>query len=607
MSIESGATVVDEGRLGGTRARLAFALLVLERPRPVDRNRLAEVLWPDALPASWEAALRVVVSRVRAVLGAAGLPAAEILTHSHGCYQLVLPDDVVVDVEEAAATVDAAEASWAAGAYPRALTQAGAARAIAARLFIAGVEGEWLAAMRRRQLGLRLRALDVTVRSAIQLGEPTIAVAAAQELLDLDPYRDASHVLVMEAHRAAGNRAEALRTYGWCRRVLSEELGVDPSPETEALYRSLLREEHGRRPAPDVVWAPSAADVAPNSLPVQLSTLVGRDRELAEVRKLVQAERLVTLTGPPGTGKTRLAVEIARGLLATHADGTWFVDLATVVDGAGVAPAMAAAVGMADESSRDVVDALVEHLRPREVILVVDTCEPVLGAAAVAVDILLRACPLLWVLATSRERLGVPGEVVWRVPPLSTPDLEPGSRGSWSMEAVLEYEAARLFVERSRALVADLAFTDRDADALAEICVRLDGLPLAIELAAACVTTLSVQQIAARLDDPFRLLTLGHRTAPPRHRTLLKALEWSHALLTPHHQVLLRRLAALPGGFTLDEAEEIGAAIPGIERSAVLDLLVGLVNASLVVSDTAGAEARYGFLETIRQFARMDP
>ena len=604
MSIEVGDTVVDECRLGGARARLTFAVLVLERPRPVDRHQLAEVLWPDALPASWEAGLRVVMSRVRAFLADAGLPAAEVLTNSNGCYRLSLPDDVVVDVEAAAAAVELAEASGAAGAHERALAAAGEARAITARPFIAGAEGQWLDTVRRRLGGLRVRALDAMVRSTIQLGEAALAIDAAQELLGLDPFRDASHVLVMEAHRAAGNRAEALRAYGWCRHILAEELGVDPSLETEALYRSLLREEHGSEPARDVVWATSDSDRPPNNLPAQLSTFVGRERELREVRKLLEGDRLVTLTGPGGSGKTRLALEVAGRSLATHADGSWFIDLAPLTDESLVPRTFAAAIGVVEQPPRSLVDTLVDHLRQRETILVVDNCEHVLGASAALVDALLRACPLLWVLSTSREPLGVPGEVLWRVPSLSTPE----AGACTSIEALLEYEAPRLFVDRSRALVAHQDFTDADAPALAQICVRLDGIPLALELAAACTTALSVEQIAVRLDDRFRLLTQGSRTAQARHQTLQGAVAWSHDLLTARQQALLRRLSVLSGGFTLEAAEVIGAVSgpdgEDVDRAEVLDLLIGLVNKSLVVSQTSGQRARYGFLETVRHFAR---
>ncbi|MEA2972980.1 MAG: hypothetical protein QOG82_1438 [Actinomycetota bacterium] len=614
MSIEADDILVEENRLGGARARLAFAVLVLERPRPVDRFHLAEVLWPNALPPSWEAALRVVMSRVRAFLGATGLSAADVLTSSHGCYQLSLPRDVVVDVEAAAAAADAAEAAWADGEVQLALAAASDVRDITGRPFMAGAEGEWLDAARRRQRAQRVRALDVLARSSLRVGDAARAVDAAQELLSLDPYRDASHVLIMEVHRAAGNRAQALRAYGWCRHVLAEELGVDPAPETEALYRSLLREEHSRGRGREAAWATAGVAQPPNNLPAQLTSFVGRGRELGEVRRLLEGDRLVTVTGPAGSGKTRLALEVAGRSLAAHTGGTWFVDLAPVGDGAQVARAVAAAVGVVEPQPNTLVDTLIDHLRPQEAILVVDNCEHVLEATSTLVDALLRACPLLWVLATSRQHLGVPGEVVWRIPALSTP--EPGS--VTSIEAVLEYEGPRLFVDRSRAVVADHFFTDADATALAELCHRLDGNPLGIELAAACVSALDVEQIAARLDDRFRLLTLGPRTGHARHQSLQRAVEWSHDLLTVRHQALLRRLSVFAGGFTLEAAEEIGVLrdvhssdvhssdvhSSDVHSSDVLDLLIGLVNCSLVSSQTSGGQARFGLLETIRHFAR---
>lgn len=598
MSIEVGETVVEESRLGGARARLAFAVLVLERPGPVDRHHLAEVLWPGDLPASWEAALRVVVSRVRAFVGAAGLPAAEMLTSSYGCYRLTLPDDVVVDVEAAARAVDAAEAAAAAGDHRLAVVAAGEARTLLARPFIAGAEGEWLDAARRRQGSQRRRALDVLVRSAIRLGDGALAVEAAQELLGLDPYRDASHVLIMQAHRTAGNRAEALRAYGWCRHVLVEELGVDPAAETERLYRSLLHEEHGGEQTGEEAWAPSATVDAPHNLPSYLSSFVGRERELREIRKALEGDRLVTLLGPGGSGKTRLALEVAGRALAAHPDGTWLVDLAPLAPDAVVAPTVAAAVGVVEQPSSALVDSLVDHLRDRDALLVVDNCEHVLGATATLVDALLRACPRLWVLATSREPLGVPGEVRWRVPSLSTPERgEPDS-----IDVLLGFEAPRLFVERCRSLVADHAFTDADAAVVSEICARLDGNPLAIELAAACITTLDVGQIAARLDDRFRLLTLGPRTVAARHQSLQGAVDWSHDLLGPDPRVLLRRLSVFAGGFTLEAAEAVVAG-GDLDRDEVLDRLVGLVNASMVMRQTTASRTRYYFHDTIRQFA----
>ncbi len=499
------------------------------------------------------------------------------------------------------ASVEAAEMAMAGGGADRALPQAAVAQAITSKSFLVGTEGQWVDAVRRRLVALRVRALDAVARSAIGSGELTAAIEAAQELVTLEPYRDASHVLLMEAHRVAGNRGEALRAYGRARHLLAEELGVDPSPDTEALYRSLLNEEHGSVPVErEVVWSPTGADRPPNNLPVPLSTFVGRERELREMAKLLEADRLVTLTGPAGSGKTRLAVEMAARSLPSHADGSWFVDLAPIVDPGLVPQTAVAAVGVIEQPPRSVVSTLLDHLRGRECILVFDNCEHLLEASAALIEALLQACPMLWVLATSREPLGVPGEVVWRVPPLSMP---PEGVPSGSIEVLMNYEAPRLFVDRARALVTDHGFVDADAPALAQICLRLDGIPLAIELAAACTPTLSVQQIAVRLDDRFRLLTQGSRTAQARHQTLLAAVEWSHDLLTPAQQILLRRLSVLAGGWTLEAAEEVCSG-GSIHRASVMELLRGLVDQSLVVSDTSGSQARYRYLETIRHFAR---
>ena len=346
--------------------------------------------------------------------------------------------------------------------------------------------------------------------------------------------------------------------------------------------------------------APTGADRPPNNLPAPLSTFVGRERELREMAKLLEADRLVTLTGPAGSGKTRLAVEMAARSLASHADGSWFVDLAPIVDPGLVPQTAATAVGVIEQPPRSLVDTLLDHLRGRECILVVDNCEHLLEASAALIEALLQACPTLWVLATSRQPLGVPGEVVWRVPPLSMP---PEGVPNGSIEVLMSYEAPRLFVDRARALVTDHRFVDADAPALNQICLRLDGIPLAIELAAACTPTLSVQQIAERLDDRFRLLTQGSRTAQARHQTLLAAVEWSHDLLSPAEKTLLRRLSVLAGGWTLEAAEEVCSG-GSLHRTSVLELLRGLVDQSLVVSHTSGSQARYRCLETIRHFAR---
>ena len=605
MSIEADDILVEENRLGGARARLAFAVLVLERPRPVDRFHLAEVLWPNALPASWEAALRVVMSRVRAFLGAAGLPATDVLTSSHGCYQLSLPGDVVVDVEAAAAAVDAAEAAWADGDLQLALAAASEVRDITARPFIAGAEGEWLDAARRRQRALRVRALDVLARSSIRLGDAARAVDAAQELLSLDPYRDASHVLIMEVHRAAGNRAQALRAYGWCRHVLAEELGVDPAPETEALYRSLLREEHGRGTGREVAWATSGVAQPPNNLPAQLTSFVGRGRELREVRQLLEGDRLVTLTGPAGSGKTRLALEVAGRSLAAHTGGTWFVDLAPLGDGAPVARAVAAAVGVVEPQPTTLVDTLIDHLRPREAILVHRQ---------------LRARPRGHLHPGRRPPAGLPPPVgAGHQPPAprrararscggSRPcpprsrDRRPPSRRCWSTRGpgCSSTAAGRWWPTA---------------------CSPTPTRPPWPRSAAASTATPSASSWPRRASAPSTWSRSRPASttasdcspsapAPAMPATRASSGRWSGATTCsrpatrPSCGGCRCSPAASPWRRRRRSAALGGGDLQPVPSSDVLDLLIGLVNCSLVSSQTSGGQARFGLLETIRHFAR---
>jgi predicted ATPase len=299
--------------------------------------------------------------------------------------------------------------------------------------------------------------------------------------------------------------------------------------------------------------------------------------------------RLVTLTGPGGCGKTRLALQVAACQADAFADGVWFADLTPCSDDEQVASAIAAEVGAED---------LEAQLRDRHVLLVLDNCEQAVGPVASLVDALLRACPRLSVLATSREPLRVEGEMAWRVPPLSLPaENEPVA-----IEALTQYDAVKLFVDRALRARPNFAVTADNAPAIAEICHRLDGIPLALELAAALVRMLAVEQILDGLHDRFRLLTGGARTAVPRQQALLASVDWSHELLTDAERTVFRRLAVWPGRFTLDGAEAVAAG-DGVDRLAVLQLLMSLADRSLVVLDEVGPPARYRLLETIRQYA----
>jgi predicted ATPase/DNA-binding CsgD family transcriptional regulator len=333
------------------------------------------------------------------------------------------------------------------------------------------------------------------------------------------------------------------------------------------------------------------------TLPIELTSFVGRERELAELEALLDTTRLLTITGPGGCGKTRLALRMAFDLADSFSGGTFFVGLASLTDPDLVPQAVARVLGVREMPNLSLLEALEKYLEVDEALLLMDNCEHLVEGCAELADALLRSCPNLKILSTSREVLGVSGEVVWAVPPLSVPDDSDAA----APEALLQHDAARLFVERARSAAPAFALTEQNVPALARLCYRLDGMPLAIELAAARARVMSVNQIAERLDDRFRLLATHGRTAVPRHKTLRATMDWSHDLLSDSERVLFRRLSVFVGGFTLEAAEQVCAG-EGIERDDVLDLLSRLVDKSLVVVEERGGEARYKLLETVRQY-----
>lgn len=335
-------------------------------------------------------------------------------------------------------------------------------------------------------------------------------------------------------------------------------------------------------------------------LPERLSSFVGRDHELSELRALLHRTRLLTLTGVGGAGKTRLAVELARSVEAVFEDGVAFVELAAVDDPGGVADAVAAALDVRALPGQAPAEAVSDFLSPRSLLLAVDNCEHVLAASSALAGDLLRGAPRLTVLATSREPLRAEGEVVFRVPSLAIPD----PTRDWSVDELLAYEAVRLLVERSDAASPGFALDDANAEDVARICFRLDGLPLALELAAGRIGALGPSSLAARLDDRFRLLRATSGSSPTRQETLEATLAWSHELLEPAERVLFRRLAVFAGGFQLDAAEAV-CADELVEAPEVADTLARLVEKSLVTADHGNRERRYGLLETVRLYARQ--
>ena len=340
-----------------------------------------------------------------------------------------------------------------------------------------------------------------------------------------------------------------------------------------------------------------------HNLPSQLTSFIGREKEIETVKQLIathRGSRLVTLTGAGGSGKTRLALEVAGTLRDDFPDGVWFIEFAPLTDPTLVLQSVLTTLGLSEEAGRSTLAIVSDFLQPKQVLLILDNCEHLIQVCAQLVETMLRACPALHILATSREALSVPGEALFLVPTLTTPNPAQAA-----LDTLPQYEAVQLFVERAQTVLPGFALTADNTTTVAQVCHQLDGIPLAIELAAARVKALRVEQIATRLaeHDQFRLLTVGSRTALPRHQTLHSLIDWSHDLLLEPERVLLRRLAVFAGGWTLEAAEAVCVGV-GVEADSVLDLMTQLVNKSLILAEREqGQEARYRMLETIHQYA----
>jgi len=436
------------------------------------------------------------------------------------------------------------------------------------------------------------------------------------------PSRDGPRAfgLLLQRHRltAGLSQEELAERAGLSRRGISDlERGLRQAPYATTLRRladalGLLEPDRaillaaarglGAPPPGEPVLEPPPSSPAagypkaPGQLPRELTSFVGREQDLLELGRLVRASPLVTLTGPGGVGKTRLALRVAEAVLAHQADGVCVIELAALTEPQLVPHAAAEALGIVEQPGRTLARSVVDACHSRDLLVVLDNCEHLADASAELAWLLLRGCPKLHILATSREPLRVPGETVWRVPPLRLP------ASAASAEQIRQTEAVQLFLDRARAASPGFAVTDANAPPVAAVCRGLDGIPLALELAAARVPGLGVETLARQLGDRLRLLGVGSRTAAPRHQTLRATLAWSHDLLTPDERVLFRRVAVFAGGWTVQAAEVVCAG-DGLAREAVQDGLAALVDRSLLNRLELGGESRFGMLETIREYA----
>ncbi|GAA3677526.1 BTAD domain-containing putative transcriptional regulator [Nonomuraea antimicrobica] len=569
----------------GVRLRALLAALALEPGRIVTRTRLVDWIWGEQPPADEVNALQALVSRLRRVL-----PDGVIEADSGGYRLAVAPDAVDVSrFERLVGQARAAEPAQRAELLHSALAlwRGPAMADIALR------DSEVFDAVVARLDELHVAALGDRVDADLRLGRGSELVSELTGLVATYPLREGFVAALMRALAEAGRANEALTVYQRTRERLAEELGADPSAELSALHTALLRGELGER-----------AESRRTNLRAELTSFVGKDDDISAVAGLAATHRLVTLTGPGGSGKTRLATETARTMLAELPDGAWLVELASVRAGGELAQAALTAIGLRDQGllggarSGEPMDRLVAALRERAILLVLDNCEHVIEAAAAFADRLLGECRRLRIVATSREPLGITGEVLWQVEPLALPakGADPAEVGS--------SPAVRLLRDRAGLVRKDIGSDAHTLSTMERICRALDGIPLAIELAAARLRTMSLDQLARRLDDRFRLLTSGSRTALSRHKTLRAVVDWSWDLLTEAERGVLRRLSVFSGGASLEAAERVCGDEPfgGDPGEQVLDVLTALIEKSLLLTDGEDTP-RYRMLDTIREYA----
>ncbi|QVQ54477.1 winged helix-turn-helix domain-containing protein [Spiractinospora alimapuensis] len=570
--------VVD---VAGVRLRGLLVALAFAPGRVVSRSALVDWIWGERPPVDAANALQRLVSRLRKTLG------PDVVLGEAGGYRLAVNADAV-DAARFENLVGQARAEDG----PRRVRLLREALGLWRGPACADVglrDTAALDAAVTRLEGLRLTATEDRFEAEVGLGDAAGVVTELTDLVAAHPLRERFVGALMRALTAAGRDNEALLVYQRTRDALADALGTDPSPELSALHTALLRGETGRDERPTT------------NLRSVLTSFVGRTADVEALASFVTQNRLTTLVGPGGSGKTRLATETARTLLEDVPDGVWLVELATVEPDGDPARLALTAIGLRDAllagtpNGSDPAERLITAIRDRDTLLVLDNCEHVVDEAAAFADRVLGECPRLRVLATSREPLGITGEALWTVEPLDPPP------GDATPDQIRSSPAVQLLRDRAAAVRRNLTIDDATLSTMARVCRSLDGMPLAIELAAARLRTMPLDQLANRLDDRFRLLTTGSRTAMPRHQTLRAVVDWSWELLDDAERRVLRRLSVFAGGAGLDGAERVCAG-DGVGQEDVFPLISSLVEKSLVVAADDGSP-RYRMLTTIRDYA----
>ena len=571
-------------------AKRLLALVFLSPKRRISREAASDVLFPDIAPRAAANALYNALSAARAVLSDLGGPATALLVADHTNIYISSRAPVEVDLDTHEVSIQAAL-----GMEPGADRDTRLTLALSEDGTLLEDEpyADW--SLRRRD-GLELSRQDARVALAHDRfmgygrSDACAVIEAWEAVFSHDLASEEAASALMATYASQGQRQLAARTYSRCLAGL-EELGLEPSAALERVYQRAKHQVADLAPL-----RPAPALSVTGNLPTRLSSFVGREKEQAEVCSLVRCSSVVTVVGPGGSGKTRLALEVAAHLVGEERLEASFVDLAPVSEAAHVAAAFATALGVREAGSGSLAEVLAEALSGQDLLVVVDNCEHVIVAAAELAELLNRKCPRLRLLATAREPLSIEGEQVYRLGPMSLPPA-----GAASVQDLAGSDAVQLFVERGRAHDSTLVLEAPIAELVASICRRLDGIPLAVELAAARLASMSLAHLDDRLDQRFRFLTGGPRTALPRQRTLQATVDWSFELLAPPERAVLDRLSVFSGAFELDAAEAI-CSDEALETADVADALGSLVNKSLVMAERSSGSLRYSLLETIRQY-----